>query len=57
MERYYWAALQTVPGLGNARLHMMVAYFGSARQAWTRSIETIGMIKRPQKDGWRLRGY
>ena len=35
MERYYWAALQTVPGLGNARLHMMVAYFGSARQAWS----------------------
>lgn len=35
MDRYYWAALQTVPGLGNARLKSLVAYFGSARQAWT----------------------
>lgn len=34
MERYYWAALQTVPGLGNARLNSLVAFFGSARQAW-----------------------
>lgn len=33
-DRYYWSALQTVPGLGNARLNSLVAYFGSARQAW-----------------------
>jgi len=34
VERYFWAALQTVPGLGNSRLSSLVAYFGSARQAW-----------------------
>ncbi|MDR3563819.1 MAG: DNA-processing protein DprA [Negativicutes bacterium] len=34
MERYFWAALQTVPGLGNARLKNLVAFFGSAEQVW-----------------------
>lgn len=34
MERYYWAALQTVPGLGNSRLKNLIAFFGSARRAW-----------------------
>jgi len=34
MERYFWAALQLVPGLGNARLKNLVALFGSAQQVW-----------------------
>lgn len=34
MERYFWAALQLVPGLGNARLKNLVAFFGSAQQVW-----------------------
>ncbi len=34
MERYYQAALTMVPGLGNSRLNSLVAFFGSARQAW-----------------------
>jgi DNA processing protein len=34
MERYFWAALQLVPGLGNARLKNLVASFGSAEQVW-----------------------
>jgi DNA processing protein len=33
-DKYFWSSLQTVPGLGNARLNSLVAYFGSARQAW-----------------------
>ncbi|MDT8901278.1 DNA-processing protein DprA [Anaeroselena agilis] len=37
MERYYQAALTMVPGLGNSRLNSLVAFFGSARQAWMAS--------------------
>ena len=34
MERYYWAALQIVPGINTSRIKSLVSYFGSARQAW-----------------------
>lgn len=34
MERYYWSALKTTPGISNSRLRSLVAFFGSARQAW-----------------------
>lgn len=34
MERFYLAALQTVPGIGSSRIKALVNYFGSARQAW-----------------------
>ena len=37
VERYYQAALTMVPGLGNSRLNSLVAFFGSARQAWLAS--------------------
>jgi len=34
MEKYYFAALRMVPGIGNVRLVKLVNHFGSARQAW-----------------------
>ncbi|HWR38861.1 MAG TPA: DNA-processing protein DprA [Patescibacteria group bacterium] len=34
METMYLAALQMVPGIGNARIKALVAHFGCARQAW-----------------------
>ncbi|VBB08110.1 dna recombination-mediator protein a [Lucifera butyrica] len=34
MDRIYLAALQMVPGIGNARLKALSAFFGSARQIW-----------------------
>lgn len=35
MERYYRAALTMVPGIRSSRLGSLVAFFGSARTAWT----------------------
>jgi DNA processing protein len=34
VERYYQAGLTMVPGMGNAMLNSLVAFFGSARLAW-----------------------
>ncbi|MBP2653133.1 MAG: protecting protein DprA [Firmicutes bacterium] len=34
MERYYWASLQMIPGLGNSRLKALITFFGSAHQVW-----------------------
>jgi len=34
MESYYWAALQTISGLGNSSIRTLVAFFGSAQQVW-----------------------
>ena len=34
METMYLAALQMVPGIGNARIKALIAHFGCARQAW-----------------------
>ena len=34
MEKMYLAALQMVPGIGNARIKALVAHFGCARLAW-----------------------
>ncbi|SDF38631.1 DNA-processing protein DprA [Sporolituus thermophilus] len=34
MERIYAAALQMVPGIGSSRLRNLIAFFGSAQQAW-----------------------
>jgi len=34
MDKIYLAALQMVPGIGNARIKSLIALFGSARQAW-----------------------
>lgn len=34
MDRIYVAALQKIPGIGNARIKKLMAFFGDAQQAW-----------------------
>jgi len=47
VERYYWALLQTVPGVGNARLKALISFFGSASKVWqasSRELISSGVI-------------
>lgn len=37
MEKYFWAALQMVSGIGSVTLKRLVDYFGSAANAWKAS--------------------
>ena len=41
VERMYLAALQSVPGIGSAKLRRLAAHFGSARGAWEASQEEL----------------
>ncbi|MDL2281392.1 DNA-processing protein DprA [Selenomonadales bacterium OttesenSCG-928-I06] len=34
MEKLHLAALQTVPGIGSAKIKILLEYFGSAKKAW-----------------------
>ncbi|WP_346354638.1 DNA-processing protein DprA [Azotosporobacter soli] len=42
MERWYRAALQGLEGIGQGRMTRLIAYFGSAQQAWLASREDWG---------------
>lgn len=46
MESLYLAALQMVPGIGNARIRALVAHFGSASQAWQAGKDDLLLSKR-----------
>ena len=50
MEKLHLAALQMVPGIGNARMKILVDYFGSAKKAWhSESSELLGRKILPKK--------
>lgn len=45
MEKMFLAALQSVSGIGNSRLRILVDFFGSARQAWQADRRNLFLCK------------
>src|SRR5262245_23505137 len=39
----YWIALSKVPGIGPARMRLLLAFFDNAQDAWNASIESLFM--------------